>query len=309
MTRICAKVGNANPDIAGIGILLSFGIQAFLAIAISVVSSILGALILARRNQGRDPEGYATMEKMQVVLNEILLRGSDVQSVTGVALLISAISQVDSLPFYHLHIVYDTISLVAISIAAAVVCSFSPTMPHKALRLALILLWAIMYLTYTILFGVRLRHWDCDIEGLCYNSSNFATPNASHPHVDNIYVSITCFWVFLSLLWSLHMFFDPPRDQAEGKANRAKFHNIILGIAALQFPLHVYSMFTLHSSNNNLLTGGSSEQEWGFGQIMAVMLLATNLVVLVNGYQEYRKWKKSSREERGAELNESFELS
>lgn len=56
-----------------------------------------------------------------------------------------------------------------------------------------------------------------------------------------------------------------------------------LGIAALQFPLHLYSVFTLRASNEHLLNSGNTEQQWGFGQIVAVVILGQNLTVLLNG--------------------------
>jgi hypothetical protein len=81
------------------------------------------------------------------------------------------------------------------------------------------------------------------------------------------------------------MITDPSGSETKDMKDRAATHNIILGIAALQFPLHVYSIFTLRSLNESLLISGSAEQEWGFGQIVAVILLGTNLVTLVNGFQ------------------------
>jgi hypothetical protein len=40
-----------------------------------------------------------------------------------------------------------------------------------------------------------------------------------------------------------------------------------LNVAALKFPLHVYSVFALRTSNEGLLSSGSSEKEWGFSQV------------------------------------------
>jgi hypothetical protein len=60
---------------------------------------------------------------------------------------------------------------------------------------------------------------------------------------------------------------------------------IVLNVAAFQFPLHVYSIFALRASNEALLSSGITEQQWGFGQIVAMILLGTNIVVLVNGIQ------------------------
>jgi hypothetical protein len=59
----------------------------------------------------------------------------------------------------------------------------------------------------------------------------------------------------------------------------------VLSWAALQVPLHLYSLLALRASNDKLLNSGITEQEWGFGQIVAVMLLGTNVLGLLNGVQ------------------------
>jgi hypothetical protein len=57
----------------------------------------------------------------------------------------------------------------------------------------------------------------------------------------------------------------------------------VLYLAFLQFPLHAYSVITLRISNKSLLTSGNVEQEWGFGQVSAMVLLAPNLIGLIVG--------------------------
>jgi hypothetical protein len=57
----------------------------------------------------------------------------------------------------------------------------------------------------------------------------------------------------------------------------------LLGIAMLQCPLHIYSIFALRASNERYLEDGSSEQDWGFGQIAAVVLLAGNILQIIDG--------------------------
>jgi len=59
----------------------------------------------------------------------------------------------------------------------------------------------------------------------------------------------------------------------------------VLSFAAIQGPFHAYAIFTLRKDNEALLTSGIAEQQWGFGQIVAMILLGTNIVALVNGIQ------------------------
>lgn len=56
----------------------------------------------------------------------------------------------------------------------------------------------------------------------------------------------------------------------------------ILGIAMLQCPLHIYSIFALRASNEHYLEG-DSERNWGFGQIVAVVLLGGNILQFIDG--------------------------
>jgi hypothetical protein len=51
----------------------------------------------------------------------------------------------------------------------------------------------------------------------------------------------------------------------------------------LQCPLHIYSIFALRAANERFLEEGSSEREWGFGQIAAVVLLGGNILQIVDG--------------------------
>lgn len=70
----------------------------------------------------------------------------------------------------------------------------------------------------------------------------------------------------------------------KGESSLQERHAVLL-IAMVQFSLHAYSIFTLRASNEKFLNGGSMEQQWGFGQIAAMLLLGANLVVLLNGLQ------------------------
>jgi hypothetical protein len=168
------------------------------------------------------------------------------------------------------------------------------------------------------------------MSGDCYNAAHLALPNARHPYVDHIYISITCLYVFLSLgvtlristtrfardkgegigdhwasktchFWSLSCVIcaNPcfplgwcwacctvKRDDEDEEDILRKFSTSgVLVVATLQYPLHVYSLFTLRANNEGSLTNGEDEKKWGFGQIVAMALLAANLLLLLNGIQ------------------------
>jgi hypothetical protein len=52
---------------------------------------------------------------------------------------------------------------------------------------------------------------------------------------------------------------------------------IILSLAMIQYPVHIYAVFTLRRTNESLLKG-DSENYWGFGQIVALVLLASSVL-------------------------------
>jgi hypothetical protein len=66
-------------------------------------------------------------------------------------------------------------------------------------------------------------------------------------------------------------------EDPDGKQISALF------IAFLQYPVHMYSVFALRAVNESHLIQGNTEQDWGFGQVAAVILLGTNVVMLVDG--------------------------
>jgi hypothetical protein len=66
---------------------------------------------------------------------------------------------------------------------------------------------------------------------------------------------------------------------------RRSFSPCVVLFAALMGPIHAYSIFSLRRYNETFLTSGVTEQQWGFGQTVAMILLGTNIIVLVNGIQ------------------------
>lgn len=59
-------------------------------------------------------------------------------------------------------------------------------------------------------------------------------------------------------------------------------------IALIQYPVHMYSIFVMRATNESHLVQGSSEQDWGFGQVVAAILLGNNVVMLFEGIMSMR---------------------
>ncbi|KAH8769374.1 hypothetical protein F5882DRAFT_508932 [Hyaloscypha sp. PMI_1271] len=289
MANECVEVGDANPDIAGVGILLSFGIQALLTIIISSVSLFLEFVTIKLEWETSQAaivnkvkfwnRNEATWNQLLTTTKTLLKTNSDVQAVTGIALLISALAQMNTLAFYHLRLVYDTVSFVAISTTAAIVCSLDPQTSSGIIRCCLVLLWFGIYLIYTGAFMGKLKSWDIATRGRCYNKGGNGGPH--------IYVGVTysymCSSVFVAGLitygarakrsQSISTF----KEMQRKRRWKVKYPLALLFMAYLLYPTHMRSIITLRTANESLLTSGNTEQEWGFGQVSAIILLAPNL--------------------------------
>lgn len=207
---------------------------------------------------------------------------------------------------------------------------------------------------------MHLRAWNLTTTGSCYNTRLIAALNAKHPIVDQIYLGVTCFYMFAALYISIGVdeaiemtakklptrlqdlqleLPNPVRDllaavtafrnrlheiQLEGSAWVQDLHAPMMGVensrlysellfgaflpqtettkeeataftlattrrtalslALAQYPLHLYNVFALRASNQHLLIG-ESENTWGFGQIVALVMLVQTFVECFRGVE------------------------
>jgi hypothetical protein len=168
-----------------------------------------------------------------------------------------------------------------------------------------------VYLTFTVFFGNTLQSWNYDAPGSCYHTHLIATSTASHPYVDRIYLIITCIYMLIALFLSIfpalsgmplnplallpfkhiHTTGPVPSDRRSTWlkamikerggwpvwARKEVYRGVVLVVALLQYPLHLYSAVALRISNEDFLEG-ESEGEWSFGQVMALTLVADTLI-------------------------------
>jgi hypothetical protein len=135
-----------------------------------------------------------------------------------------------------------------------------------------------LFIAVTILLLVNLSKWNEEEEGHCYITTFIETPDAVHPRADIIYVVITAVWNLFAL--------------ASAVLGGPKRMKAVVILAALQFPLHLYMMLALRVKNSNHLEGEESEDDWKFGQTIAVLLLALVLKDCYHGIRHYREYEK-----------------
>ncbi|KAJ4152229.1 hypothetical protein NW765_017738 [Fusarium oxysporum] len=77
---------------------------------------------------------------------------------------------------------------------------------------------------------------------------------------------------------------DEERNKVES-SDRRKFWILILALG--QYPLHTYMVFALRASNQGYLIG-DSENEWGFGQVMAMVLVGPFFLECIRGAIDFK---------------------
>ena len=61
-------------------------------------------------------------------------------------------------------------------------------------------------------------------------------------------------------------------------ASRVFWQRMVIIAGALQFILHFYFVIALRISNQELLNNAALEEQWGFGQILALIMLGATLL-------------------------------
>ena len=138
------------------------------------------------------------------------------------------------------------------------------------MRYCSIAIFLMLYLTFVIMFGIRLNAWDDSTPGQCYSTSRIVLPDGLHPVGDQIYLGITSFYCFALLLVAT---ID---SRMPGRRDNAQKTVILVG--SLQFITHVTMAISLRISNQSLLDNPSIEEQWGFGQILAVVMLGATVI-------------------------------
>lgn len=127
------------------------------------------------------------------------------------------------------------------------------------------------------MFGIRLNDWNDEVSGRCYNASRIALPNAKHPVDDQVYLGLTSSYVF-SLLVIVTIY-------CRVQSLRLYWQKAVITVGALQYILHVYIVMALRVSNQSLLDNIALEDQWGFGQVIAIVMLVVTLLECAKGLE------------------------
>ncbi|KAK8039894.1 hypothetical protein PG993_008305 [Apiospora rasikravindrae] len=293
----CENVGEAKPDIAGLGVLISFAGQALLSLFLAawiVILSKKGHLHLHHHPEGSDE--HERRKKRIEFLSDVVNIGNDLQVLLGIALMITAWTKRKELGLYHLRLVFDTVSFVgcwrqanvsfsvnSVSSIAVLVClAFCQKMLNRSTsrlssRYLTIYGFGVFFIALAITFVIRLANWqEGDKLGECYNTAGASSRFASHPGSDQAYVLVTALWLLIGV--GMAVFGGP------------KLLMVVLVFAMLEYPVHLYFMIAIRHANQPLLEGTEDEDKWDFGQTTAMLLLGLAYLEFFVKAVKYRKW-------------------
>jgi hypothetical protein len=130
-------------------------------------------------------------------------------------------------------------------------------------RIFAVITFVILYFIFVVLLGIRLQGWDANIAGSCYESGIMTIEYLKHPIPDLIYLGITAPVLIIAILAST----------LSAAYVKDYWHNGILFIAVLEASFHFFCIIVHRATNQNFLVSDQSDNEFGFGQIMVMVLL------------------------------------
>ncbi|KUL84429.1 hypothetical protein ZTR_08799 [Talaromyces verruculosus] len=234
----------------------------------------------------------------------------DVQILNGLSLLIGAMVQSRSLNLYHYHIIYDTVNLTGVSICMALTSFIENKRSYNRDRSVMIALFICLYIVFIVLFGFRLNNWNDKVPGHCYYYAvRIPFPNLLHPPLtDILYLTSTCI-SFSNSMGFCGAISSSPNPQRMYAQAAQRFPNkkimkplplmlaphdykaLLLLLATFQYAIHIYMIFAMRAANEHHLKG-DSENSWGFGQVVAMVLLGSSVLQGLRAMIDYHKTTK-----------------
>jgi hypothetical protein len=110
--NVCERVGEPLPDIAGLGVMVSFAGQAFLSLMITGWAFFLSRHGKLDLDNGEGTMEYERRKRRLEMFSEMLTVGNDSQMLLGIAYMITMWAKQDKIGVYHLRLAFDTVSFV-----------------------------------------------------------------------------------------------------------------------------------------------------------------------------------------------------
>ncbi|KAH0602345.1 uncharacterized protein H6S33_011374 [Morchella sextelata] len=309
----------SNPDISGIGVISAFFVQGFLASLIGICMYYFSGrwnrlitfppLAYKYLRAGGHLGGLPTLPRSlhpanplrAAMMTDIILLTSDMQTLSGIALMVASLSQFPKLSAYHAIMVGNMAWIPSLShhLAIMYVWDEKPYGRFNIVRYAAVALYAVLYavycgLTYT---SVR-RRWD--LEQDCFRACSAKYCVGSYTERDSLLG-----WVLVNLVFFVCGYLPTicgifVKMFVKGSWPWMRLAGDLVFSAALCLPVMIFwTVFTLcgvlgYRKANRELLSEDAEERWGFGQVVAVVSL---LLVVFEFWKSYVKYNETSPEE------------
>lgn len=178
------------------------------------------------------------------------------------------------------HIETDAPSVSNCAVLLAATTITTEDLPSRVLLMGI---FSVIYLGFVIVFGIRLSQWDAAVPGHCYDTHLLAAPYTLHPAVDQVYLAITCLYMYGALFYSLSIALGRRFPDRQLRIFNPRPESVFV-LIMMQLPLHLYYLISMRVSNEPLLSDGTEENQWGFGQVFALIMSASLVVECAKGY-------------------------
>lgn len=217
----------------------------------------------------------------ETMMVDMIVLTSDMQTLSGVALMVAALSQLQELSVYHAILVSNIAWIPSQSHHLAFIYVFEPRphVRHQVVRYAAITVYAVLYITFCACTYTNVRkRWDLHTD--CFNACTAPYCVGGFAERD-----VLLGWIVVNI--SLFMFSYIPvlinflrRQGWFGKYGWFHFlGDVLFNVWGFQVVMCFWTAFTLSGiygykkANQALLKDGDAEEKWGFGQVIAVVSL------------------------------------
>ncbi|KAF2729133.1 hypothetical protein EJ04DRAFT_568933 [Polyplosphaeria fusca] len=319
----CAAKGQAveaNPDIAGIGVILGFlcttCIAFFIAFAVLFLQRYDKIVTLCRRlftnnrdeyEQNRDPY-WRSAEFWSKVLSKNLLAFSDTQLLTGLAIQFTAMLKHCDLSIYHFQVVTELAFLTTVTHLLTLVALRDYFVKYRWINLPRVffMLGNLALLGYTsfVAYSYDLAGLDLSASLACYYKG--VRPSAKAAFGTRwAGLLIGAIGGHVTVILAMYIF------SGEGSTNK-KWWFRLGALFRTWFVAPVYATYGIIMAGISLrqtqvlgtppVTINGDETRWGFGQFLPLLLLALPLFAGWESFWEEKDWHDPNRYSRSTRL-------
>ena len=156
-------------------------------------------------------------------------------------------------------------------------CVYDTQVETDRVRYYTMLIFGYLYTLFTIMLGTRLNSLNNDSTGRYDSSLKVVSCDIEHSVPYQLYVAVSSFYVCLLMLIAGILLRRP--------GLRLSCQKLIVTACTLEFIVHLGAVVTSKIHNEPLLDDAAIENKWGFGQVVAMMMLLTTLLECAKGFE------------------------